>query len=277
MTASTVLEQTKCVYWARLAAAYNSTGPPLRPSADDIALMELAVAACPGDGTALLLGVTPGIACMRWPTGTRLLAIDNTLEMAQAVWPGNIEGRRSVSCGDWCAIPVRDNSCTAIVGDGSLSMLRWPTGYHALAANAARALVAGGLLVLRCYLRPDIAETPEQVAADLSLPSFHYFKLRLMMAAQRNIRDGLIVDDLYRCWVDLGLDEQELVAHTGWEREAIERMELYRDSSTVYTFPTRREVDAVFDPFFEQVSVLFHGGCLADRCPTIVFRLRSGL
>jgi hypothetical protein len=88
-------------YWDNFVGTYEALGPPLVPTREDLRFMEEAVGnwACshPGERLhALLLGVTPGIAGMRWPEGSLLTAIDRSMKMAKIIWPGNIPGKRGV-------------------------------------------------------------------------------------------------------------------------------------------------------------------------------------
>ncbi len=256
-------------YWQGLARSYAALGPPLRPCDADIAAMEGAVAEWaarhPGRPMrALLLGVTPQIAAMRWPGGTSLIAADQSVPMVRMVWPGNISGRRAASCAEWRRLPLRDACCDVVIGDGSLSCVRYPEGLRAVAAEARRVLCNDGILVVRCYVQAERPERPEEVMADLfrgSIPSFHWFKFRLLMALQEDAEAGIAVDAVYRFWAGQRVDEVALAAQTGWDLEAIRMMSLYRGTNTVHTFPTAAETHALISEFFGDVE--FGEG----RCP----------
>ena len=166
-----VAENSASSYWAGLARAYAELHPPLRPSGEDIQFVEETVAAyaCEHPDTriqALLLGVTPDIATMRWPASSSLLAIDSSGAMVQAVWIGDVAGKRWAVCGDWLHLPRRESSCDIAIGDGSMNCVRYPEGCRALFRNVRAVLKPGGVLILRCYAQPERPERPEQVFAD---------------------------------------------------------------------------------------------------------------
>lgn len=257
-------------YWTGLARCYHLLGPPLRPSAEDLCVFENAVGSRPDAETALLLGVTPDIVGMRWPEACSLVAVDGSWPMVQAL---RLPGQRAV-CGNWLALPLRSGSCDLVIGDGSLSMI----DTHCLRAMA-RAIHAvlkqDGLLILRCYLQPSRQERAEEVFADLrrgEIPSFHHFKLRLLMAMQDNLSQGVAVNDVYERWQHEPLGT--LPEGAGWQPAVVAMMDHYRDTGTVYWFSTLPEFRAVMLDCFDEVSLTFSGGYLSERCPILVFRRR---
>jgi hypothetical protein len=267
-------------YWDNFARKYAAVGAPLRPSRDDVRFAEETAAAWKASHPdqrlrALLLGVTPDIGNMRWPEASSLLAVDASMGMARAVWPGNIPQKRWAVCGDWLALPVRDSSCDVVMGDGSGTCVRYPDGFRALAASISRVLSAEGLLMLRCFVQPDARECPEDVFRDLfrtAIPSFHHFKFRLLMALQPCSQQGIAVNDLYRFWRDRKVDRDVLASRQGWEKQAIETIELHNGPNTVHTFPTLNEVRSVLQDFFEEVSISIPAYELGERCPTLTLR-----
>lgn len=224
---------------------------------------------------ALLLGATPEVASMRWPEGTFVMGMDISLPMAKMVWPGDVPGSRGIVCGNWLDTPRRDQSCDAVIGDGSVNCLKYPEGFEALARTVARVLRPNGLLVLRCYLQSPVRETAEAVygaALSGSISSFHAFKLRLLMALQTNLHKGVAVDDVYRSWVKRKIRLQALPKGPGWELPAIKTIDFYKDSTTVYAFPTIAELRRALLPCLEEVTQLTPTHDMADRCPLLVFR-----
>ncbi len=270
-------------YWSSLAHAYAALGPPLRPSSADIAYMEGAVAERaarhPAKRTrAVLLGVTPQIAGMRWPRGASLVAADNSLPMVRTVWPGDVPRRRVVVCADWAALPVPEAFCDVVIGDGSFSCLRYPHGFLALAAEARRILREDGALMVRCYIQPAARERPEDVLAELmggAIPSFHWFKLRLLMALQESAERGVAVDAVYRFWAGQRIDEAALIARTGWDAESVRMMQLYRGKDTVHSFPTLAELRRVLEEFFEEAALSTRAETVQECCPILVAAARA--
>ncbi len=269
-------------YWDDFAESFAALGPPLRPSSEDIRSFEDALANWTanhpyGGLHAILLGVTPELARIRWPDATSLIAVDNSLAMAQTVWPGNV-AKRWVVCGDWLALPRPESSCNIIVGDGAINCLRFPDGFRALAKKVRDTLSDDGILALRCYVQPDIQEQPDDVLADIfrtTIPSFHHFKFRLLMALQPSTEQGIAVNEVYKKWAIGRIDEDRLIARTGWERRAIRTIEFYRDKETVHTFPTLAELRSVLVEFFDEVSCSIPSYHLGERCPLFVLKTRS--
>lgn len=265
-------------YWSGLASAYAALGPPLKPSPADIAYLETAVAGWVARHPArrlraLLLGVTPAIAAMRWPRRAIVRAADYSLPMIQHVWPGDVPGRRAAACADWRALPLRKASCDIIIGDGSINCLRYPHGFHTLAAEARRVLREDGLLILRSYIQPPAKERAEDLMAGLcsgAMPSFHWFKFRLLMALQESTGQGVAVDTVYRCWAERQIDEAALAARTGWDPAVIRMIELYRGKETVHSFPTLTELRAVLREFFEETPLSAPPQTVNECCPIVI-------
>jgi hypothetical protein len=267
-------------YWDGFAGSFAALGPPLRPSAEEIGFMQEAIADSPAAQRAdplraLLLGVTPEIAAMRWPEKSSLMAVDNSFAMAKAVWPGNVPGRRTVVCGNWLAMPRTESSCHVVIGDGSINCLAYPGEFLALAEAVCRLLCEDGVLVLRCYVQGAVRERPEEVYADLtrgSISSFHAFKLRLLMAMQHSAEEGIAVNDVYQSWVTRAIEPESLPQGPGWRKAAVETIQFYRNRSTVYAFPTLADLRRVLRPFFEEISVSTASHDMGERCPTLAFR-----
>jgi hypothetical protein len=215
---------------------------------------------------------------MRWPEASFLMAVDQSLPMAQAVWPGNVPDRRWAVCGDWLALPQRDSSCKVVIGDGSVNSLRYPDGLRALAEKIQGVLRDDGILVLRCFVQSATKELPEQIFSDMlqsKIQSFHHFKFRLLMAMQPSTEKGVALHEVYRKWAKSNIDQQRLMSRTGWEKCAIETIEVYRDQEMIYTFPTLAELRAVLLEFFDEVSVSMPAYHLGERCPRLVLTPRS--
>ena len=187
-------------YWNVLAGSYGALRPPLVPSGEELGFLEETTAAWaashPGIPVqALLLGVTPLIAKMRWPQPSMLVGVDASFAMVRGVWPGNVAGVRGAVCGDWMALPLREHSCHVVIGDGSINCLGlpYPDRFRKLAESVVRMLDGDGILLLRTYLQPDVQERPEDVFESVfhpSIPTFHEFKFRLLMAVQQSAREG---------------------------------------------------------------------------------------
>jgi SAM-dependent methyltransferase len=267
-------------FWDAVAAGYRRIGPPLMPTDEDATRFEDAIrthgtrAARP---RALLLGVTPLLANLRWSDPTMLLAVDASMPFLRAVWPGDVRGRRGAVRGDWRRLPVRDASYDIAVGDGSFNCLPYPAGIRDAAAAVKRALDPDGVLVMRLFVRPDPCESPEALVEELNahrVGTFHQFKFRLLMALQRTVHDGIVVSDVYRYWHALGRRSESRPPTSGWSAADVETIENYRGSSTVHVFPTLTEWRAVLCEAFEEIAIQPASYVLGDRCPVIALRAR---
>jgi hypothetical protein len=269
-------------YWDDFARSFANLGSPLRPSRQDTRFMQRAIAAWealhPGECLdALLLGVTPEIAEMKWPEHSSLTAVDKSMPMVTRVWPGNVPGKRRVVCANWLMLPRRLSTCHIAAGDGSFNCLAYPYECRAVAEGISGVLHDGGILILRCYLQKAVPESPEDIYADLrrgAIGSFHAFKLRLLMALQDNPHEGIAVREAYQSWADRHLERGSLPSGEGWQESAIETIEYYKNSDTVYAFPTLAAMRAVIGEFFEEVSLSTPSYELGERCPTLVLRPR---
>lgn len=269
-------------YWQSLAESYWAVGAPLRPPREDIGFMEAAIERFPGPRTvrplqAILLGVTPAIAQMRWPPNTFLTAVDNSLDMVRGVWPGNVAGCRVAVCANWLDLPLRPQSYDIVIGDGAMNCVRFPSDFRELSRSIHRVLCEEGVFILRAYTRPTPGEQPDEVFADLSrgaISSFHHFKFRLLMAMQETTEQGVVVDSVYRMWADCHIDVARMCERDGWDRDAVRTIELYRARDTVHTFPTLAELRSVLCDCFEEVSISAPSYDLSERCPVLVLRRR---
>src|SRR5262245_21927516 len=95
--------------WSQHVRQWQWLGSPLRPAAEDIRIAERCVGQWydntrPPVTRALLFGVTPEVARMSWPSGTRLAAVDHNRTMIRGVWPGAPLGHPAL-CAEWHALP----------------------------------------------------------------------------------------------------------------------------------------------------------------------------
>ena len=120
--------------WARQAKQWSQLGPPLRPSAEDMVPCQAAIdewhSRHAGAPRALILGVTPDLATLRWRPGSAVVGSDLSFPMIRVVWPGPDAGagvRRLAVQADWAFLPLPDAVCDLVLGDGSFS-----AAHHAL-------------------------------------------------------------------------------------------------------------------------------------------------
>lgn len=265
-------------HWDAHAARWSLIGPPLRPAASDLEYLRASVTRLnPRMGSALLLGVTPEIAEMSWRSPCRLVAVDNSAVMVNAVWPGDTPTRRAL-IGDWLALELPEAPFDLAIGDGVFTVLDFPQGYARLAAALARVVKPGGLLSLRLFCRPEPSEALSAVFGDLfggAIGNFHVFKWRLAMALQGDTTRGVRLADIWSTFRERARGVAEVAERCGWPEPVVGTIEGYRDVEERYTFSTEREVVDTLAGHFEHIETWRPSYELGERCPHLTFRRRA--
>ena len=268
-------------YWNVFATNYRNLAPPLKPGPEDVAVIEGALARWRADRpvrelNALLCGVTPALADLKFPARTKLLAAEQSEPMIRAIWPGN-QTDRTVVRANWLDLPIADRSLDIILGDGCCNCMGFPLGYRALFASLHRVLARDGILLMRFFVRPDRSEEIDSIFADLHgarISSFHIFKWRLAMALQGDTATGIVVNEIYETWAARGIRSRDLAAKLGWPEVAINTIAAYEGKSTRFSFPTIEEIRAVLPERFDEIFVRVPGYDLGERCPMFALRPR---
>lgn len=267
-------------FWHQIVSDWSLVGPPLRPAAEDTAVMERMVCdwhrnsgRC--DFQAGVLGVTPEIVGMKWPQFANITAFDKEPAMISNLWPREgIPGTTAICC-NWLSLPVADGTLDVIVGDGSLTQLAFPDEYRKVIRELARVMVSGGILVLRLFVAPHERESVDTVFEKLwggHVENFNAFRWRLLMSLQENPDTGVCIGDAWEAWHSR-IPSPELLANAlGWPMDVVGVIDRYRSATTVYSFPSLEAVRAVLEPNFylaERIIPSYQDG---DRYPTVCFR-----
>lgn len=265
--------------WTRHSGQWQRIGSPLKPLPEDaqraLSLLQPALAAAGSQLRVLILGVTQELVQAPWPAGASLLAVDHSGPMIARLWRPNAAVPSEVLQARWQELPLADASVAAIVGDGSLNALPSLDEMPAVLAEARRLLRPGGLMVLRCYIRPDRQESLDAVrdaALQGQVGSFHALKWRVAMALPSDAGFSIAVTDILAAFEQLFTDRDELARRAGWPRESIDTIEAYRDADTRYCFPTLAALADVAGPYFRIVERRCGEYELAERCPTLCFQ-----
>jgi SAM-dependent methyltransferase len=267
-----VTAQPQAEYWSQIARHWALLGPPLKPSAQDIEayLRGVREFAAP---SAAILGVTPELVAMPWPGGSKIVAIDHNPDMIRAVWPS---GSRQAINGDWARLHVRDGTFDTILCDGGFSVVSFPDGGRRVAQSIGRALVPGGVALIRIYAPPTRKEDPEVILNDFvggKVPTLNHLKLRLAMALESEPGAGVELSIIWQAIHKRAPDLHLLAAQLGWDPDHLLAINAYRDSRTCYYFPSIRSVHDLFDAHafrFEWFSVPTYA--LGDRCQVHCWR-----
>lgn len=255
-------------HWQKYHAAWAKLEAPLRPNADIISkVRELA-----GDtsGPVLLLGVTPELA----RSFDHVFAVDKNKAMIDNVWPGN-SGAKQALHADWLDLDEPKEHFVAAVGDGSLNAVTTLREIRQLLGRVVDLLAPGGKFACRLYERPEKPFTEEhlrQMGSRRASLNFHAFKWQLAMHLAENAGASIPVVLIRERFNDLFPDRDKLARETGWPREIIDMIDIYKGSPTLYVFPNRREFLNVLPEGISDVRFVTCGTYdLAECCPMLAF------
>ena len=265
-------------HWPEIARRWEQVGPPLRPSAEDLAFCAEAVGGWSrrhGAPRVLLLGVTPELYHLPWPGGSDLLAADHTEAMIDAVWPGP---REAALCTEWLDLALADGSRDVVLCDGGLHLLAYPEEQRRLVGLLRDVLSDDGLCILRLFVPPPRREPADAVLDDLlagAIPSLNILKLRLWMSLQESAAEGVELGSVWRALHEVAPGLEGLAERLGWPVEHMLAIDTYRGSTARYYLVT---VDQVSDLFcrgaggFELARLCVPSYEMGEQCPTLVLR-----
>jgi SAM-dependent methyltransferase len=246
--------------------------PPLRPNGEVVDAVASAISR--HDARVLLLGVTPEFSGL----GASLVAIDQNSIMIEEIWPGDRAERRALR-GDWRAMPVPEGDFSAVIGDGSLGVFKYPSDYGDFYRELARVMRPGARLVVRVYAAPDTGEAVSALSeAALSGRGgeFSAFKWRLAMAQIPVCRSPNVPVRLIGRAFDLAFPDRDALARaTGWSAAEIGSIDQYAGSDATISFPTRDELLAIIPDGFANPRFAPSGHYeLAECCPLFIMDYR---
>jgi len=269
-------------HWREISRHWAQVGSPLRPSPADVAIIaEVARGWSHVHGRAprvLILGVTPELCRLPWPEGSVVRALDRSVDMVKAVWPGE---PAAATCGDWLALDrfFPPASFDLICCDGGLGMLSHPAGQQSLARLMKEVLAPGGRVLLRLFVPPQERETPEAVLSDLRcgrVANMNVLKLRLLHALTPDLVTGVRLGEVYRRLIADEPDFEDLAARTGWPLEHIAAIGSYRGSDDRYHLVDAVQAEANLASAGLRLLAR-HGPAYSDAnlFPTLVFGAES--
>lgn len=256
--------------WSRHARQWNLITSPLRPVAEDTALI---AAGIDTQGPALLLGVTVELRGIV----RELTAIDSNPAMIGRFHADGDRPGQTARQGDWRDMDkfLPAGRFTGAMGDGSLNMLSYPRDYEATLNALSRVLKPGAGAAFRLFATPEreVQETPQAVidAAHAGLiGNFHAFKWRLAQAlVARSGQADIPVRAIHAAFTAGVPDRSGLAAETGWDIASIDTIDAYRESISVYSFPTLSQFVAILPRPWQLAKTHFPGYELGERCPVL--------
>lgn len=257
-------------HWNAIRHHWQLLGPPLRPPAEAVETYEHELGLRGAD--VLLLGVTPELAGL----GATMLAVDESAAMIASIWPGDTSSRKAM-VGDWLDLPVALASSEAVVGDGCLSVMPSSDARLALLSAIARVLKPGARAAIRLFASPPRLESPDAVRAltlSGAISTFNELKWRVAMLETGGAPDHAIpVKTIAGRFDTLFPDREELSERTGWTLPVIGTIDVYRNSSAIYSFAPVAAILEEAKAYFGDVNVAPTGTYgLAERCPLLVLR-----
>lgn len=272
------MERSARGYWDRLAQRWR-IAEPLAPGREDIGWFEDRTARYARKPfRAVLLGVTAGIATMRWPDATQLFAVDWSHGMLKNVWPAaGTPQRTSVACADWRELPLASASVDVAIGDGCYTALGNLADATAFNSEMHRVLKPGGSVLMRCFCRPpaglEIDALFQQLFAG-GIANLDLFRWLLAMALQGSFATGVSVRIIWEQWARRVPDARALQARLGWTDDAIANMERMAGATMTYNFASLEELLQAAAPGFDVIEHDSPGYAWGQLFPRIVLRAR---
>lgn len=270
--------------WVHAHRRWALTTSPLRPSPADGTLtlkaLQPAFSSEESHCCAVVLGVTPEVVGLDWPRQVRVVAFDQSPEMIRFVWRSHPTRDSSVIQARWEALPLDNASTHAIAGDGSLNALPRLESYSKVLSEMHRILVPGGRVALRCFMRPDNAETLDLISKDVfsgKVGGISTLKWRLAMALVEEDSASVSLSAIYRAFEALFSSREALMSATGWSYDEVCVIDEYFDTPTRFNFPTLAQFQAACAPWFDVIGISHGTYELAERCPTLTMVRREQL
>ena len=267
-------------YWNRIGSDWSLVGPPLRPCAEDTAVMERMIrdwhrASGRHSPQAGVLGVTPEIVAMSWPEQTHITAFDKEPAMIGYLWPkGGIPHAKAICC-NWLSLPIADAALDVVAGDGPLTQLSFPDELGKVARELARVVAPGGILVLRLFVPPPEREPVDSVFEELwdgRIVNFNAFRWRLLMSLQESSEEGICVGAAWEVWRSRVPSPERLAETLGWPIDAIRVIDRYRSATAVYTFSPLDSARALLEPDFSMTERIVPSYTDGIRYPSVCFQ-----
>lgn len=255
-------------HWNLFHHRWSRVAPPLRPNHEVVAAVKANIKPVAG-GRTLLLGVTRELADI----DSDVTGVDRHPGMVENLWPGNTDARRAM-VGEWRKLEFENDYFSNCVGDGSLCVLPF-SDVNAVWREIARVLRPGGIFACRFYQTPDAGETVQELRDAVlagAIAGISAFKLRLMMAicAGQPIPNVKVVDIL-DAFCRMFPDRDELTRRTGWQREDIDTIDVYKESPEIYNMPRSAQILSQIPSSFSNPKFVAAGSYeLAERCPILV-------
>jgi hypothetical protein len=271
----------KLGHWQDVAQKWELFGPPLRPGLADTAIYQQFVDAChvvrPVQ-EALILGVTPELCLLDWPTHTRVRGIDRNQAMIDHVWPGDMA---LAQLGTWTETGLASASIDLVLTDGGTLFFAPGGSMRDLVAELARIVVPGGRVAVRIFAPSENGETPDAVIDALlcgTIANMNELKIRLACALTDSVDAG-IAPDTVLAFLDSRVPDRDAVfGPLGWNPDEVAMIDHFRGLPGPYHYAG---VDRVRGAFcdgqaapFRWLGAVSADQPIGDQCPHLRFERR---
>ena len=243
-------------YWDALAERYFSMPEPLVPSARELELIWQSIPdnlVGSNPPAVLVLGATPAFYHLKWPPGSKLFAVDKSVNMLRAIWPG---GMANAECAEWTTMQLPAASRDIVLCDGGLTLLSQPGQLAELAHTLHRVLRPGGVFIARLFAvsgpRPDPGTFLQAIEAG-RIRNSSELKLYLWMALSgssssscSNSGSGLRLHAIWQFIHTSCPDIYAKLTALGWHEKDLVPIEQYKNCNDIYVFPAAEKVCKIF-------------------------------
>lgn len=272
------MQERKESIWTEQCIRWAHVGAPTRPTSEDSAIMIQLAKSCLSEieePNISVLGVTPEIIQLDWPSQTKLYAFDSSADMIKKWWRQNKKIDSKVFLSDWKHLPVVNGSMNMILGDGSFTALQSVEEHQSVISEIDRVLQKNGYLIMRCFIRPDKKETVNQIKKDVEtnkIQNFGTLKWRIAMALTDPKTSTVQPSYIYNIFHETFKDLSKLTRHNHWSRDLISTLDSYANMTGFFTFLTEASLKKYMLKNIKFLSKKTGNYELAERCPTILFK-----
>ncbi len=255
------MDRTGRDFWEDIASPglRNAIVPPLAPCGDDIAWLEARAREARSPGAAfraLVLGVTPSILTMAWPSGAGVTAVDFARGILRHRWPAGTTAQ--AVHGDWRELPLATACLDFACGDGCYTTLGGDAAIARVNEELHRALRPGGTLALRCFALPRHRLSIPQLADDHETGRLRdpgMLRWLFAMSLQHDPDAGVTLGDVWSAWREHFPDVEALRHSPRWSEQTIAGFERWRGRAMRYCFHPLEALRALVAPHFEVAAV----------------------
>jgi len=271
-------------HWKSAAEYWRYVKSPLRPHSSEIKIFqnhldEYFDRVSFIDQNALILGVTPELYQLRIPDSVKLLAVDQSRDMIDHVWPG---GKNQAQQCNWLDLPVTENSRDVVLLDGGLMLLSWPKDQIELLEEIQRVLKEGGIFIVRLFDPDRSQESLSDVLNDLEnkkIPDLNALKFRLWLVLHHDLEEGIRPHKVWQIINDFADGNLESFAESmKWPKAHVLALRNHKDSKRLYFMTGVQElVELCHQSGFsmECLSVSYPDHEFGQITPVAVFRKRK--